>query len=123
MKKSVGVVGVVLAGAVAYGISSWYVGQRAQDSIETAVVEGNARLGKVLGEELSTQPVKLSISRYDRGWFSSNIIYSLKFSGSGGEVTEFLLAELARLPRHQPRLGKAGSSAVAFGNPGSAPPD
>ena len=37
--------------------------------------------------------------------------------------TEFLLAELARLPRHQPRLGKAGSSAVAFGNPGSAPPD
>ncbi|WJJ93148.1 DUF945 family protein [Neopusillimonas aromaticivorans] len=80
-----GVVGVVLAGAVAYGISSWYVGQRAQDYIETAVVEGNARLGKVLGEELSTQPVKLSISRYDRGWLSSNIIYSLKFSGSGGK--------------------------------------
>ena len=93
MKKSVGVVGVVLAGAVAYGISSWYVGQRAQDYIETAIVEGNTRLGKVLGEELSTQPVKLSISRYDRGWLSSNIIYSLKFSGSGGEVTEFLLAD------------------------------
>ncbi|MFA5597147.1 MAG: YdgA family protein [Pusillimonas sp.] len=93
MKKSVAVVGVVLAGAVAYGVSSWYVGQRAQDHIETAVVEGNSRLGKVLGEELSTQPVQLSISRYDRGWFSSSIIYSLKLTGSGGEITEFLLAD------------------------------
>ena len=93
MKKSVAVVGVLLAGVVAYGASSWYVGQRAQDHIETAIVDGNSRLGKVLGEELSTLPVQLSVSRYDRGWFSSSIIYSLKFNGAGGEVTEFLLAD------------------------------
>lgn len=93
MKKSVAVVGLVAALAVAYGASSWYIGQRAQDTIESAVAKGNSHLGKVLGEELSTQPVQLSISQYDRGWFSSRIIYSLKFRGAGGDVTEFLLAD------------------------------
>ena len=57
MKKSVAVVGGVLAAAVVYGAASWYVGQRAQDVIETAVAQGNGQLGEVLGAELSTQPV------------------------------------------------------------------
>lgn len=93
MNKSVAVVGVLAALVVAYSASSWFVGQRAQDAIESAVTKGNGHLGKVLGEELSTQPVQISISQYDRGWFSSRIIYSLKFSGAGGQVTEFLLAD------------------------------
>lgn len=93
MKKSVAVVGVVLAAAVVYGASSWYVGQRAQDVIETAVAQGNGQLGEVLGAELSTQPVQLSISRYDRGWFSSSVIYSLKLTSPKGELTEYLLGD------------------------------
>ena len=93
MKKSTLVAGVIVALAAAYGASSWYVGQQAQNRIETAIADGNSRLGKVLGEELSSRPVQLSVSRYDRGWFSSSIIYSLKFTDAAGKVSEYLLAD------------------------------
>lgn len=93
MKKSVKLVGLVVVLAVAYGAASWYVGQRAQDVIENAVQTGNQNLGRIFGAEASTQPMQLSVSRYDRGLFSSNIIYSLKIVGQGGAVTEYLLGD------------------------------
>ncbi|MBC2768618.1 YdgA family protein [Pusillimonas minor] len=93
MKKSVKLVGLVLVLAVAYGAASWYVGQRAQDVIESAVQTGNQNLGRIFGAEASTQPMQLSVSRYDRGLFSSHIIYSLKIVGQGGAVTEYLLGD------------------------------
>jgi DNA-binding transcriptional LysR family regulator len=65
------------------------------------------------------------LEEWDLGQVDLHAVYAVgrQAKPAARAFTEFLLAELARLPRHQPRLGKAGSSAVAFGNPGSAPPD
>ena len=77
------------------------------------------------GAEIADGVLVRVLEEWDLGQVDLHAVYAVgrQAKPAARAFTEFLLAELARLPRHQPRLGKAGSSAVAFGNPGSAPPD
>ncbi|MDS1141017.1 YdgA family protein [Pusillimonas sp. SM2304] len=78
MKKSTGVLGVVVILGVAYLGATWYVGKEAQKTIEDAIAQANQRVDALLGPASAGTPsVKLSIDDYQRRFFSSDVTYTL----------------------------------------------
>ncbi len=88
MKKSTGVVGVVVLAGLAYLGTSWYVGKEAQATVEQIVVQANERLVKVLGADLGGSGLNIEIKDYKRQLFSSDISYSIHMQGDDGEPVE-----------------------------------
>lgn len=77
MKKTVVLAGAVVLVAAAYTGVSWYVGLRAEETIRTAVAQANDRIVKTLGPDLGTLGMRIDISEYRRGLFSSAARYTL----------------------------------------------
>jgi len=93
MKKSVAAaVAIVVVGA-AYTASSWYVGKRAQDTIEQAMVQAGQRLAQTVGTDPAAGGVRLAISEYKRHVFSSDVVYRLEISDGAGKPAEYLLSD------------------------------
>jgi uncharacterized protein YdgA (DUF945 family) len=88
MKKSTGVIGVVVLAGVAYLGTSWYVGKEAQTTVERIVAQANERLVKVLGAELGGSGLNIEIKEYNRQLFSSDISYSIHMQGDDGKPVE-----------------------------------
>src|SRR3546814_13905155 len=82
MKKSAVVAGVVIVLGVAYVGSSWYVGKKAQDTIEQVVAQDNKEFLKMLGPDSG---LTLAIDDYKRGVFSSYPVYHLRFTDNYGK--------------------------------------
>ncbi|HUH61036.1 MAG TPA: YdgA family protein [Candidimonas sp.] len=88
MKKSTGVIGVVVLVAAAYVGTSWYVGKEAQATVEHIVAQANERLVKVLGADLGGSGLNIEIKEYNRQFFSSDISYSIHMQGDDGKPVE-----------------------------------
>ncbi|NYT62148.1 YdgA family protein [Alcaligenaceae bacterium] len=93
MKKSTGVVAVVVVAGVAYLGATWYVGQRAQATIEHAVLVANERIGKVLGVDAAGSGLKLTVDKYQRHFFSSDVTYTLRVKDQDGKPVELILQD------------------------------
>jgi len=93
MKKSSGVLGVVVVLALAYTAGSWYVGQQAQKAIEESVDQANQRVIKILGPDFNGSGLNIAISEYKRHVFSSDVVYSLRLKDVDGEPLEYLLSD------------------------------
>lgn len=89
MKKSAAVLLVVAVAGAAYAGSSWYFGKRAQAVIESSVAQLNTSLAGVQGQEMAYKPLQVGVQSYERGWFSSNVVYRL----AGPEGVELVLED------------------------------
>lgn len=93
MKKSTGVVGVVVVVAAAWLGSTWYVGQKAQSTIEGIVARTNERLVGMLGPDVAGGQAALVIDEYDRHFFSSDVSYTLAMKDDQGNPIELKLKD------------------------------
>ena len=93
MKNRSRVIGVVVVLGLAYTGASWYVGQRAQATVEQVVEQANERLVKVLGPNASGQSPKLEITQYQRGIFSSEALYTLHMQDEAGKPFELVIKD------------------------------
>ncbi|PLC51785.1 hypothetical protein CR159_01830 [Pollutimonas subterranea] len=91
MKKSTGVVGVVVILGVAYLGATWYVGKQAQAAVERVVAQANERVVKMLGADMGTNSIRIEINDYQRGWFSSEVSYTLFLKDEDGKPLELKL--------------------------------
>ncbi|NYT59671.1 YdgA family protein [Alcaligenaceae bacterium] len=98
MKKSTGVLGVVVILGAAYVGTSWYVGMQAQKTIESAVVQANEQLAAWLnneaaGTELQAGAARLDIDQYERRLFSSDVLYTLRMKDKDGAPVDIALKD------------------------------
>ncbi|WP_167670690.1 YdgA family protein [Allopusillimonas ginsengisoli] len=93
MKKSTGAIGVIVILGIAYVGSTWYVGKRTQEVVQDAVEQANARVVEMLGDEAARSGAQLAIIDYQRGLFSSNVVYSLNAKDAKGEPFEIRLQD------------------------------
>lgn len=91
MKKSTGVIGVVVVLGVAYLGATWYVGKQAQVTVERVVAQANERVVKMMGAEASSSGVKIAIDDYQRGLFSSEVNYTLSLKDEDGNPIQLRL--------------------------------
>lgn len=82
MKKSVVLVGVIVAVAAAYTGMSWYVGMRSEETVRMAIERANDRIVKTMGPETGTLRARIEISEYRRGVFSSQARYTIVVNDS-----------------------------------------
>jgi uncharacterized protein YdgA (DUF945 family) len=90
MKKSTGVIGVVVVLGAAYLGATWYVGKEAQKTIEQAVAQANTRLARYLGPE-AAGGVKIGIADYQRRFFSSDVVYTVHMKDPDGKPLDLAL--------------------------------
>ncbi len=93
VKKSTGIIGVVVVLGVAYIGSTWYVGKRTQEVAQEAVEQANARVVEMLGSEAERSGARLAIVDYQRGVFSSDVVYSLNAKDAKGQPVEIRLRD------------------------------
>jgi uncharacterized protein YdgA (DUF945 family) len=93
MKKTSGLVALVVLVAGAYSASAWYMGKQAQQTIETAVANANTRLASSLGSGPNDLLTRLRIDRYERGIFRSVADYSLEVRDTDGQTIELRLQD------------------------------
>jgi uncharacterized protein YdgA (DUF945 family) len=85
MKKSSIAVGAIIVAGLAYVGTSWYIGKRAQDTVERVVEGANHRLLGMLGPDLGGRGIKVEIVDYKRGVFSSDASYVLRMKDAEGK--------------------------------------
>lgn len=90
MKKSTGVIGVVVVLGAAYLGATWYVGKEAQKTIEQAVAQANTRLARYLGPD-TDGGVKIGIADYQRRFFSSDVVYTVHMKDPDGKPVDLAL--------------------------------
>ena len=123
MKKSTAIVGVLVALGAAYLGATWYVGKQAQQTIENVVASANDRLVAMLGPELGRSGLKFEIEDYQRRFFSSDVIYSVRMEDAGGKQVDLKLQdqlnhgpfplEALRAGNFRPMLAYSRASLVA----------
>ncbi|MGB3289385.1 MAG: YdgA family protein [Burkholderiaceae bacterium] len=91
MKKSTGLIGVVVVLGAAYLGATWYVGKEAQKTIEDAVVQANERLAQYLGPDADT--VKVGIADYQRRFFSSDVLYTVTMKDPDGKLVDLSMRD------------------------------
>lgn len=91
MRKTTGILAVIVAVAAAYTGASWYVGKQAQHTVEQAVAEANLRMSRAMHGTSSKGSAALVIAEYRRHVFSSDVVYALRIDGKPGE--EYLLSD------------------------------
>lgn len=94
MNKGVIVAGVAVLAGVAYVGSSWYVGQQAEAKIRTSIEQTNQEF-VMLGGDLTSRGMQLSVKEYKRGIFSADAVYALTLANSeeGEDPVELLIAD------------------------------
>lgn len=92
MKKSAVIAGTLVVAAAAYTGASWYVGVQTEKTIRSAIDRTNARIVSTLGPDLDTQRVRIDITEYQRGVFSTEARYVLLLQ-NGDERTELGIAD------------------------------
>src|SRR5690606_25060049 len=93
MKKSTGVVGVIVVLGAAYLGTTWYVGKEAQKAVERVVAQANERFAKALGTELGGSGLTLNIDDYQRRFFSSDVTYTLSLKDEDDKPIELILRD------------------------------
>ncbi|MCC2595214.1 YdgA family protein [Pusillimonas sp. MFBS29] len=98
MKKSTGVLGVVVVLGAAYVGTSWYTGVQAQKTLEAAVVQANENLaswlsGDPTADAQEASPARLDIDKYERRLFSSDVLYTLRINDEDGGTIELALKD------------------------------
>jgi uncharacterized protein YdgA (DUF945 family) len=93
MKKSTGVVGVIVVLGAAYLGTTWYVGKEAQKTVERVVAQANERFAKALGTDLGGSSLTLKIDDYQRRFFSSDVTYTLSLKDEDGKPIELILRD------------------------------
>lgn len=93
MKKSTGIVGVLVVLGAAYLGATWYVGKQAQQTIEGVVSRANDRLVAMLGPELGRSGLKVEIEDYQRRFFSSDVVYSVRMKDARGKQVDLKLQD------------------------------
>lgn len=93
MKKTTGLVALVVLVAGAYTATAWYVGKQAQQQIQAAVEKANTRMAASLGTGPDDLLAKIRIDRYERGLFKSVADYALEVRDTDGETLELRLQD------------------------------
>lgn len=93
MRKITLSLGIVAVLAAAYVGSSWYVGKEAQTAIVRTVDQANERFVKMLGPDLSSAHLNVTIRDYQRGVFSSTANYVIHTVDSEGEPLEYVMQD------------------------------
>lgn len=109
MKRSTGVIGVVVVLGVAYMGATWYVGKQAQVTVERVVAQANERVIKMLGADMGADNLRIEINDYQRGWFASDVSYTLFMKDEDGTPLELKLHDKLQ-------HGPLPASAVAAGD-------
>ncbi|MBP6019130.1 MAG: YdgA family protein [Burkholderiaceae bacterium] len=92
MNKGAVVAGVVVLAGVAYVGSSWYVGQQAEAKIRASIEQTNREF-TILGSELTSKGVVLSVKEYKRGIFSADAVYVLTLNNLEDGPVELSIAD------------------------------
>ncbi len=97
MKKSTGALGVVVILGAAYLGTTWYVGKEAQKTIEAAVAQANERLATLLGSGAGVEPgrgaARIDIDEYQRRFFSSDVLYTLRLKDENDRPIDIALKD------------------------------
>ncbi|HRL22734.1 MAG TPA: DUF945 family protein, partial [Alcaligenes sp.] len=81
MKKSTGVVALVVALAAVYGGSTWYMGQKTEELVREKVAEFNTVAAEKLKQSGIDGKVTMAVVEYKRGAFSSDARYVISIAG------------------------------------------
>ena len=93
MKKSTGLVSVLVVAGIAYTGVSWYVGQQAEKVIQQTVTSTNDNFRKAMAGSPANEIPVLRIDRFERGVFSSVIDYTLVIPNAPEAPVEIRLAD------------------------------
>lgn len=101
----------VVALAILWLVSIWFIGWRTQQTIEQGLVHFNTRISTVLGSDLSRADAHVSIDNYTRGWLTSRVRYRVELTSRQGEVSHYFLDDVLEhgpLPWSRLRRGQFG---------------
>lgn len=93
MKKSTALVGVIVILGVAYVGSSWYLGKKTEETVVRVVDDANGRLLRALGPQAQGMGVRIEITDYQRGVFSSDVSYVIHTKDDQGEPFTIALSD------------------------------
>ncbi|WP_394060729.1 YdgA family protein [Alcaligenes sp. WGS1538] len=82
MKKSTGVVALVVALAAVYGGSTWYMGQKTEELVRQKVAEFNTASAEKLAQSGIDGTVTMNVVEYKRGVFSSDARYTVTLASN-----------------------------------------
>lgn len=77
MKKSAVIAAALVLVAAAYSGASWYVGMKSEHMIRDALDRANARIVSAMGPDLEAHRVRIDVSEYRRGVFSTHARYTV----------------------------------------------
>ncbi len=83
---------VIVLGA-AYVGSTWYVGKEVQATVERLVAQSNERMAKLLGPNMARDSLNIEINKYERGLFSSDIVYTFRIKDAAGKPYDLMLKD------------------------------
>ncbi len=93
MKKSTGIIGAVAILGAAYLGATWYIGKKAQATISDMVGQANQRLVALLGPDSGRSGLKVEIEDYQRRFFSSDVVYSVRMKDAAGKQVDLRLQD------------------------------
>lgn len=93
MKKSTGVIGVIVVLGAAWLGTTWYVGKEAQKTIEEVVAQANQRIVTLLGPDLARSDLKIEINDYQRRFFSSEVVYTIHMKDGDDQPLDLTLRD------------------------------
>ena len=78
---------------VCYGVSSWYMGREAQALIERELAQANEQVLKAIGPDTGLQDIQIRIRSYDRGIFTSQAEYELRWQDDEGRAVNYAFSD------------------------------
>ncbi|MFT0546576.1 YdgA family protein [Allopusillimonas ginsengisoli] len=91
MRKTTGVIAVIIVLGAGYAGTSWYMGKRIQTEYETVIAKANERMQEFTGIGKPESAPALVLTSYDRGFFSSEAVYTVTTTGAEGKPIELRL--------------------------------
>lgn len=83
---------VIVLGA-AYVGATWYVGKEVQSTVERLVAQSNERMAQLLGPNMARDNLNIEINKYERGLFSSDVVYTFRLKGTDGKQHDLMLKD------------------------------
>lgn len=91
MKKATGVIAVIIVLGAGYAGTTWYMGKRIQSEYERVIATANDRMKEFGSIGQSASAPSLTLTSYDRGFFSSEAVYTITATAEEGKPLEFRL--------------------------------
>ncbi|KAA0910607.1 YdgA family protein [Pusillimonas sp. ANT_WB101] len=91
MKKTTGVIAVIVVLGAGYAGTTWYMGKRIQSEYERVIATANERMKEFAGIGQPASAPSLALTSYDRGFFSSEAVYTITATAEEGKPLEFRL--------------------------------